>query len=403
MDKVVVFDFGSQYTQLIARRVRELNVYCEIIPYKDIDKIDTDTKAIILSGSPCSVKGETALSFDLDRVLGRYPILGICYGAQYMAHALGGDVQAANKREYGRAEIELKGNQSTLFKDVVERQVWMSHADSILTVPDDFELIAHTASIPIAGFQGRPGRFEHPVFGIQFHPEVTHSTDGRQILRNFVIDIAGCDPSWTPKSYVESSVESIRDQVEIFEDHAQREGDIKWLAQGTIYPDVIESVSVHGPSVTIKSHHNVGGLPEKLNLKIIEPLRSCFKDEVRLVGAEIQVPQAILDRHPFPGPGLAIRIIGDITPEKVHMLQEVDDIFIKGLKKSGYMNQNLASWGNYCLRVRPLGVIGDERTYEKPCFGEHVQSDRWYDGRLGKITLDEFLGKRCPIEYILIK
>lgn len=463
MDKILVFDFGSQYTQLIARRIRELHVYCEILPYNYNGPIDKDTKAIILSGSPCSVKGESVLNFNLDRVLGKYPILGICYGAQYLCNALGGDVRSANKREYGRAMLDEVDGNSHLLENVKDKEVWMSHADTILKLPDSFEVISNTSTIPVAGFQSKKGEYDYPVFGIQFHPEVTHTKEGTTILNNFVVNIANCSPDWTPQSYVESSVESLKEQlgddrvmlglsggvdssvaamllnlaigdklvcyfidngllrkneyqevldsykslglnvkgidakrqfwdtlkgitdpetkrkkignlfIEIFEYHAKAEGDIKWLAQGTIYPDVIESVSVHGPSVTIKSHHNVGGLPEKLNIKIVEPLRSCFKDEVRKIGEAVDLPKHILNRHPFPGPGLAIRILGDITKEKVEMLQEVDDIFISGLKKSGLYDQ-IWQAGAILLPVKSVGVMGDERTYEKTVALRAVES-----------------------------
>ncbi len=452
MDKITVFDFGSQYTQLIARRVRELGVYCEIIPFSHYDSISPDTKAIILSGSPCSVNDEQILHFELDAILDKYPILGICYGAQFLAAHLGGNVEPSQKREYGRAQINIHKD-ARFFKGIQDRQVWMSHADTITRVPTGFKVIATTDSIPIAAFESSPNQFAYPVIGIQFHPEVTHTHDGSKMLEDFVIDIAGCNRDWSPASFVEMAIEDIRTKVgddevllalsggvdssvvgqllhqaigarlkcyfidngllrknefdevlesyksmglnikgidakqrfldalkgvsdpeskrkiigrlfiKIFEEEAKAAGDIKWLAQGTIYPDVIESVSVHGPSVTIKSHHNVGGLPEKFDLKIIEPIRLCFKDEVRAIGREIHVPEHILNRHPFPGPGLGIRVLGDITAQKLAILQEADHIFISNLQESGYYAE-IWQAGAMLLPIKSVGVMGDERTYE---------------------------------------
>ncbi len=462
MDIVTVFDFGSQYTQLIARRVREVGVYCEIVPYSTHASISKDTKAIILSGSPCSVNGETKLPFDLDSILNKYPVLAICYGAQLIASQLGGKVEASKKREYGRALLEPVSD-SVLFDRLDHKQVWMSHADTIYALPKGFECIAKTDSIPIAAFAGIKDFFAYPVIGLQFHPEVTHTLSGKNILEDFVIRIAGCKREWSPKSFVQKTLEDIRKQVgrdrvllalsggvdssvvgqllhkaidkqlhcffidngllrkdefkqvldsyksmglnikgvdasrefidaldgvedpetkrkiigakfiEIFEREAKAAGDIKWLAQGTIYPDVIESLSVHGPSVTIKSHHNVGGLPEKMNLKIIEPIRSCFKDEVRKIGFEIQVPEHILNRHPFPGPGLAIRILGAVSRKKIEMLQEADAIFVELLKSSGYY-QRIWQAGAILLPVKSVGVMGDERSYEYTVALRAVQS-----------------------------
>ncbi len=454
-EKVIIFDFGSQYTQLIARRVRELNIYSEIVPFNSQPEIDEKVKAVILSGSPFSVTEEKALKMELEPLLGKRPILGICYGAQLIAQNLGGHVLPSNKREYGKAKLSQIHDKADLFEGVsVDSQVWMSHGDTIDQIPENFELLASTSSIEVAAFRSKEGAFEKPVFCLQFHPEVTHSLDGKKVLENFLYRIADCKGDWTPASFIEETVEKLRvkvgkekvlmalsggvdstvgamllhraigDQllcffvdngllrknefeqvlksyegmglniegvdakqrfwnalegisdpekkrktigclfIEIFEEEAEQHPEVSWLGQGTIYPDVIESVSVHGPSVTIKSHHNVGGLPEKLNLKIIEPLRMLFKDEVREVGAELGIPKMILGRHPFPGPGLAIRILGDITPEKVALLQEADDIFVSLLRKHELYDQVWQS-GAVLLPVQSVGVMGDERTYEK--------------------------------------
>ncbi len=450
---IFILDFGSQYTQLIARRVRELNVYCEIVPYNKLPVLTDDVKGIILSGSPFSVKEENALKINLEPILNKLPILGICYGAQYIANELGGAVERSSKREYGKANLtNLKSDAFT--KNITDpSQVWMSHGDTVKQLPEGFELLAGTEQIEIAAFKSVPGKFEQPVYAIQFHPEVTHTTQGSQLLSNFVLDVCGCSPDWTPDAFVESTVQKIRQQVgdekvllglsggvdstvaaillhkaigknlycffidngllrknefdevlasyegmglniqgiraadqflselegvsdpeqkrktigrvfiEVFEQEANKTQGIKWLGQGTIYPDVIESVSVHGPSVTIKSHHNVGGLPERLNLKIIEPLRTLFKDEVRKVGRAMDIPQHILGRHPFPGPGLAIRILGEITREKVNLLQEADYIYINNLKSHNLYDQVWQA-GAILLPVQSVGVMGDERTYE---------------------------------------
>lgn len=449
-NRILIFDFGSQYTQLIARRVRELNIYCEIVPF-NAEISDWDgVKGIILAGSPFSVRDENALQFPVEDFIGKLPILGICYGAQYIAHKMGGKVEKSNKREYGRANLDYINVENELFKDLsLNSQVWMSHADSITQMPGGATLLANTESIPVAGYQ-----LENlPVYGIQFHPEVTHSLEGLQLLKNFVVDICGCEQNWTPDSYIETSVQEIRSTVgdkkvvlglsggvdssvaalllhkaigknltcifinngllryneyndvldsyktlglnvigvdatahfmkelegktdpedkrkaigkafiDIFQEQATQLKDVHFLAQGTIYPDVIESVSVYGPAAKIKSHHNVGGLPEKMSLKIVEPLRKLFKDEVRRVGAALQLPDNILHRHPFPGPGLGIRILGDITLEKVELLQKADHIFINGLKESGLYNQVWQA-GVILLPVQSVGVMGDERTYE---------------------------------------
>lgn len=449
-EQILVLDFGSQFTQLIARRVRELNVYCEIHPFNKVPAITPAIKGIILSGSPCSVRDAGAPAVDLS-LFGNIPVLGVCYGAQMIAHQSGGVVQPSQNREYGRARLASVNHHSPLMKEMShDSQVWMSHADTIISLPDNFELLASTSSVKVAAFHLKNSN----VFGIQFHPEVTHTLEGKNLLRNFVLNICGCSQDWTPDQFVETVVADLkktigqdkvvmalsggvdstvaatlidkaigknlycifvdngllrkdefnqvltsykgmglnikgvdakdrfykalndlsepeakrkaigRTFIEVFDEEAHRISDVKWLGQGTIYPDVIESTSIKGPSVTIKSHHNVGGLPEKMHMKVVEPLRTLFKDEVRLVGKALGVDPAILGRHPFPGPGLGIRILGDITPEKVRILQEVDSLFIGALK-----NHNLYDkvWqaGAMLLPVQSVGVMGDERTYEK--------------------------------------
>lgn len=455
MEKILILDFGSQYTQLIARRVREMNVYCEIVPYNKAPELSPDIKGVILSGSPFSVKQPDALRLDLDAVAGKRPLLGICYGAQLLADFYGGEVARSEKREYGKAYLEQSGQADPFFKHTSRRsQVWMSHGDTILRLPEGFDILAGTDSIPVAAFRAAEKRFPQPAYGIQFHPEVYHSLEGFQFLQNFVLDICGCAGDWTPAHFVEETVSALREQIgsekvimalsggvdstvaamllhraigkqlfcffidngllrknefatvldsyqhmglniegvdarqrfydalngvsnpeekrkvigrlfiELFEEESQAHPDCHWLGQGTIYPDVIESISVHGPSVTIKSHHNVGGLPDKLKLKIVEPLRMLFKDEVRRVGIELGVPEHILQRHPFPGPGLGIRILGAITPEKVQMLQEADAIYINKLKEHGLYDQVWQA-GTILLPIQSVGVMGDERTYEQ--------------------------------------
>ncbi len=459
LEKILILDFGSQYTQLIARRIRELNVYSEIVPFNKIPALDESVKGIILSGSPFSVADANALHPDLDRIMGQKPVLGICYGAQYIAKYYGGVVQRSQKREYGKAHLQEIAGEDVLLRGIQGgSQVWMSHGDTIMALPEGFERIAGTEHIDVAAFRAVNGKFAAPVYCLQFHPEVTHSLDGAVLLRNFVIDIAGCQGDWTPAAFVEQSVADLRakigsdhvlmglsggvdstvaamllhhaigDQlvcffvdngllrknefeevlesyqglglrvegvdarerfygalrgasnpedkrkiigrefIEVFEQEAlsleARDRAIRWLGQGTIYPDVIESVSVHGPSVTIKSHHNVGGLPEKLKLKIVEPLRMLFKDEVRKIGRELGLPENILGRHPFPGPGLGIRILGEVTPEKVRLLQEADAVFIGHLHAQGLYDQVWQA-GAILLPVQSVGVMGDERTYEQ--------------------------------------
>jgi len=448
-EKILILDFGSQYTQLIARRVRELNVYCEIHPYNKFN-VDKSVKGVILSGSPCSVRDKNALVPDLSEIKGKIPLLGVCYGAQYLAHNFGGEVLPSKHREYGRANLQYVNKENILFKGVSDNsQVWMSHGDTIAKIPENYTIIASTADVKVGAFEIEG----ETTFGIQFHPEVYHSTEGSNILKNFMIDICGCKQDWTPDSFIDTTIKElkaklrddkvvlglsggvdssvaavllhkaigtnltcifvdngllrknefeqvldsykhmglnvigvdakqlfyddlkgIRDPeakrksigknfIEVFDIEAHKIKDVKWLAQGTIYPDVIESVSVNGPSATIKSHHNVGGLPEKMKLKIVEPLNLLFKDEVRRVGKALEISQDLLGRHPFPGPGLGIRILSDVTPEKVRILQEVDDIFIKGLKEDDLYDKVWQA-GAMFLPVQSVGVMGDERTYE---------------------------------------
>ncbi|GAB1444834.1 MAG: glutamine-hydrolyzing GMP synthase [Cyclobacteriaceae bacterium] len=448
-EQILILDFGSQYTQLIARRVRELNVYCEIHPFNRIPAITGDIKGVILSGSPCSVRDKGAPDIDLS-LFGSVPILGVCYGAQLMAHKSGGEVKPSQTREYGRAKLTTVDHHNELLKDVPQdSQVWMSHADTIVSLPEEYQIIASTPSVKVTAFAHKTKKH----YAIQFHPEVTHSTEGKNLLRNFVVHICGCEQGWTPNQFVESTIAVLKKKlgndkvvmalsggvdstvaaslihhaigknlycifvdngllrknefqqvldsyegmglnikgidakdkfyvalkgltdpeqkrkaigktfIEVFDKEAHRISDVKWLGQGTIYPDVIESVSVNGPSVTIKSHHNVGGLPAKMNLKVVEPLNTLFKDEVRLVGKSMELDPTILGRHPFPGPGLGIRILGDITIEKVRILQEVDHIFINGLREKNLYDEVWQA-GAMLLPVQSVGVMGDERTYE---------------------------------------
>lgn len=450
-EQILILDFGSQYTQLIARRVRELNVYCEIHPYNNPPDLTDDIKGVILSGSPCSVKQDDAPEVDLGKYRGKIPVLGVCYGAQLMAHKNGGHVLPSEVREYGRAKLSKVDQHNELMKEIsIDSQVWMSHGDTISELPEFFEIIASTPSVKVAAYKVNGEK----TFGIQFHPEVTHSIEGKTVLRNFVVHICGCTQDWTPDIFVEATVASLKEQlgndkvvmglsggvdssvaatlihqaigdnlhcifvdngllrknefedvldsykdmglnitgvdskerfykalegltdpedkrkaigrtfIEVFDDEAHKIKDVKWLGQGTIYPDVIESVSVKGPSATIKSHHNVGGLPDFMKLKVVEPLNTLFKDEVRLVGKTLEIDQAILGRHPFPGPGLGIRILGDITAEKVRILQEVDHIFINGLKESA-LYDDVWQAGAMLLPIQSVGVMGDERTYEQ--------------------------------------
>lgn len=451
MEKILIADFGSQYTQLIARRLREMNVYCEIYPFNKVPQPDGDVKGLILSGSPASVRDANAPQIDLAPFMGRLPILGICYGAQYLAQTNGGEVLPSPSREYGRAMLTVEDSADPLLEGIdAETQVWMSHGDTIQSLPSETRLLASTADVKYAAY-----RFEKlPVWAIQFHPEVYHSVQGSQMLRNFIVTICGCRQDWTPDNFVEQTVAELkaklgddnvilglsggvdssvaaillkkaigdrlhcifvdsgllryneyeevlasyknmglnvigvdaserfyndlkgvtepeqkrkiigRDFVETFNEAASKIENARWLAQGTIYPDVVESASVNGPAAKIKSHHNVGGLPEKMHLKVVEPLRLLFKDEVRRVGVSLGMPQSLIGRHPFPGPGLAIRIIGDITPEKVHILQQVDKIFIDNLRRADLYDKVWQA-GAILLPIQSVGVMGDERTYER--------------------------------------
>ncbi|GAA4210817.1 glutamine-hydrolyzing GMP synthase [Pedobacter jeongneungensis] len=450
LEKIIIVDFGSQFTQLIARRVRELNIYCEIYPYNNLPEITEDVKGVIFSGSPYSVRQEDAPQIDLSKYHLKYPLLAVCYGAQYIAQHSGGSVQPSSTREYGRANLNFVNQDNQLFKGInLNSQVWMSHGDTITDIPENFELIASTDSVKVAAYHIK----DSDTYAIQFHPEVTHSIDGKILLENFLVDICGCKQDWTSSAFVETTIadiqatvgndkvvlalsggvdssvaavllhkaigtnlhcifvdngllrkneyESVLEQykdfglnikgvdakdkflsqlagvedpeqkrkiigrvfIEVFDEESHLIQDVKWLAQGTIYPDIIESVSVKGPSATIKSHHNVGGLPDFMKLKVVEPLKTLFKDEVRRVGTALGLESFILGRHPFPGPGLGIRIIGEVTAEKVAILQDADKIYIDNLKEAGLYDQVWQA-GAIFLPVRSVGVMGDERTYE---------------------------------------
>lgn len=451
-DKILILDFGSQYTQLIARNIRELNIYCEIQPCTKPVVFEDSLKGIILSGSPFSVNDANAPKPDVKALADKLPVLGVCYGAQLIAQQSSGEVGKSSHREYGRAHLQ-DVKHDALFATIPQHsQVWMSHSDSIKKLPEGFEIIATTQSIPVAAFRS-DSYAANIVYGIQFHPEVTHSTDGKQLIKNFVVDVCGCEQSWTPAAFIEDTVARIKNEVgdakvvmalsggvdstvaatlvhkaigknlycifvdngllrknefeqvmdgyqhlglnvkgvdakkyfyeelkgisdpeqkrkiigkgfiEVFQKEANHLQDVSFLGQGTIYPDVIESVSVHGPSATIKSHHNVGGLPEKMHMKLVEPLRFLFKDEVRRVGKALGLDDIFLSRHPFPGPGLGIRILGAVSEEKVQMLQEADDIYIQNLRDSGQYKEVWQA-GTILLPVQSVGVMGDERTYE---------------------------------------
>lgn len=449
-EKILILDFGSQYTQLIARAVREANVFCEIVPYNKPIEYSPSLKGIILSGSPFSVNQENALIVDVKAMAEKLPVLGVCYGAQLTAKVFGGRVDKSDKREYGRAKLEIIKEDVLLQNVSAHSQVWMSHSDTIKELPNDFCLLGNTESIPVAAFKRNSGL---PLYGLQFHPEVYHSTEGKTIINNFLVKICGCSQDWTPAHFISDTVEDLKKKIgdkrvimalsggvdstvaatlihraigknlfgifvdngvlrknefeeviatynqlglnvkgvdakdhfytklagkvdpeekrkaigktfiEIFDQEAHRIENIDFLGQGTIYPDVIESLSVHGPSATIKSHHNVGGLPDTMKLSLIEPLRMLFKDEVRKVGVELGIPHDLLFRHPFPGPGLGIRILGEVTEEKVRLLQDADAIYTSGLKKSG-LYSSVWQAGTILLPVKSVGVMGDERTYE---------------------------------------
>ncbi|MEM9685739.1 MAG: glutamine-hydrolyzing GMP synthase [Bacteroidota bacterium] len=450
-DGVLILDFGSQYTQLIARRVRELHIYCEVHPYHHLPEELENFKAVILSGSPFSVRSKDVLHPDLSRIQGKIPLLGICYGAQYLAHFGGGSVAPSNTREYGRAHLSYVKDDEVFFKEIpTGSQVWMSHGDTITMLPENGILLSSTEDVIHAAYKIEG----EETYAIQFHPEVSHTKDGKQLLKNFLTTIAGISPRWTPDRFIETTIDGLKKQlnndkvvlglsggvdstvaavllhkaigknlhcifvnngllrkneyeevlsqykemglnikgvdasahflealkrvtdperkrkaigrifIEVFEEEARHIKEVTWLAQGTIYPDVIESVSVKGPSATIKSHHNVGGLPDTMKLKVVEPLRMLFKDEVRAVGKALHIDTELLERHPFPGPGLAIRVLGAVTKEKVSILQEVDAIFIQRLKEWKLYN-NVWQAGAILLPIRSVGVMGDERTYEK--------------------------------------
>lgn len=451
-EKILILDFGSQYTQLIARAVRESNVYCEIVPFNKALSFDPSLKGIILSGSPFSVNESQAPQIDIAALIEQVPVLGICYGAQLTAKCFGGTVAKSDKREYGRAQLLIESDDPFVKGLDKTTQVWMSHSDSIKSLPNGFDLLATTESIPVAAFR-KNGTDTKPLYGVQFHPEVYHSVQGKLLLRNFLIDICGCSQDWTAAHFITDSVNALRQQIgkrkvimalsggvdstvaatlihraigdqlqgifvdngvlrkdefekvlhsyqqiglrvtgidakarfysalagktdpeqkrkaigslfiDVFQEEAKKLEGFELLGQGTIYPDVIESVSVHGPSVTIKSHHNVGGLPAHLHLELVEPLRLLFKDEVRKIGLELGIPAEMIGRHPFPGPGLAIRILGEVNAERVALLQEADHIFIQSLKDKG-LYESVWQAGAILLPVKTVGVMGDERTYE---------------------------------------
>ncbi|MFZ0281113.1 MAG: glutamine-hydrolyzing GMP synthase [Bacteroidales bacterium] len=476
-EKILILDFGSQYTQLIARRIREINVYCEIHPYNHFPVPDKSVRGVILSGSPFSVRDVNSPKPDLSAIKGTIPLLGVCYGAQLLVQSYGGEVLPSATREYGRANLVHLDRTDPFFRDIKQgTQIWMSHGDTIERIPDGYEITGSTATVTAGAFR----IINEKTWGIQFHPEVYHTTEGLQMLKNFVVDICSCSQNWTPGSFVESAVSDLKKRIgndrvilglsggvdssvasmllhraigrnltcifidngllrkgeydkviesykglglnvigvkagdrfldnlegvsdpekkrkiigrvfiDVFDEEASKVKDVKWLAQGTIYPDVIESVSVNGPSATIKSHHNVGGLPKKMHLKVIEPLRLLFKDEVRKVGQALGLPDIILKRHPFPGPGLAIRLLGKITRGQLEILKDADQIFIDGLKKHG-LYDSVWQAGVILLPVKSVGVMGDERTYENAVVLRAVVSTDGMTADWSKLPYD-FLG-----------
>ena len=477
-EKIVILDFGSQYTQLIARKIRELNIYCEIYPFNKYDTPKEGVLGVILSGSPCSVNDENHPVPELKNIRGKLPVLGICYGAQYLAKSSGGEVLPSKHREYGRANLSTIDTSAPLLKNIEQNtQVWMSHGDTITHIPDNFTIIGSTDDVRVGAYKIEG----ETTYGIQFHPEVYHTTQGLEILKNFAVDICGCSQSWTPDSFIETTVHELQEKigsdnvvlglsggvdstvaaillhkaigkqltcifvdngllrknefqsvldsyqhmglnvigvdasdiflgdlkgvedpekkrksigknfVEVFQHEAEKIKNVKWLAQGTIYPDVIESVSVNGPSVTIKSHHNVGGLPEKMHLKVVEPLNLLFKDEVRRVGKALEIDPLILNRHPFPGPGLAIRILGEVNRSSVSILQEVDHIYVNMLKEYNLYD---VVWqaAAILLPVQSVGVMGDERTYENVVAIRAVESTDGMTADWSRLPYD-FLAK----------
>ena len=450
-EMILILDFGSQYTQLIARRIRELNVYCEIHPWNKIPKIELNVKGVILSGSPFSVRDASSPLPDLSKIKGKIPLLGVCFGAQFLAHHFGGEVLPSSTREYGRANLSFVDSNNILTKGMSnDSQVWMSHGDTIARIPSNYSIISSTKDVEIAGYAIN----DEQTFGIQFHPEVYHTTEGKLLLSNFIVSICKCSCDWTPDSFVEETIKDLQTKlgndkvilglsggvdstvaaillhkaigenlhcifvdngllrkdefetvldsykgmglnikgigaadkfykelkgltdpelkrkaigkvfIDVFDEESKKVSGAKWLGQGTIYPDVIESISgTGGPSQTIKSHHNVGGLPDYMKLQVVEPLRLLFKDEVRRIGRSLKIDSKLLERHPFPGPGLGIRILGEVSLEKVRILQEVDAIFVNGLKEDG-LYDTVWQAGAIFLPIQSVGVMGDERTYE---------------------------------------
>ncbi len=477
-NKIIILDFGSQYTRLIARKIRELNVYCEVYPYNNFPEPDETVKGVILSGSPFSVRSKDAPVPELKNIKGHKPLLGVCYGAQYLAHNFGGRVAPSKHREYGRANLKFIDTKNPLFSNIkIDTQVWMSHADTIVEIPENFQITAGTDDVKVGAYQIKG----EETYGLQFHPEVYHTSEGQKILKNFVVDICNIKQDWTSESFIDVAIKELKEKIgnekvilglsggvdstvagvlldkaigknlycifvdngllrknefqevlnsykgmglnvigvdakkefykalkgiiepeakrkaigntfiDIFDKESAKIKNVKYLAQGTIYPDVIESISVKGPSATIKSHHNVGGLPDYMKLKIVEPLKLLFKDEVRRIGASLGISKELLGRHPFPGPGLGIRILGDITVEKVRILQDADDIYINELKKTG-LYKDVWQAATILLPVKSVGVMGDERTYESAVVLRAVGSTDGMTADWSHLPYD-FLGK----------